>query len=105
MKISINANRCEPSPMRKFHPLAVKAKKAGAKIYHLNIGQPDIATPQAFYDAVKNFDETTLAYDASPGAPLLMRQSVIITRDLVSIWNRKTFLLRPVAVRRCCLLV
>ena len=50
----------------------MKAKKAGAKIYHLNIGQPDIATPQAFYDAVKNFDETTLAYDASPGAPLLI---------------------------------
>jgi len=72
MKISINANRCEPSPMRKFHPLAVKAKKSGAKIYHLNIGQPDIATPQAFYDAVKDFSESTLAYDASPGAPILI---------------------------------
>ena len=40
MQISINANRCEPSPMRKFHPLAVEAKKSGKKIYHLNIGQP-----------------------------------------------------------------
>ena len=40
MQISINANRCEPSPMRKFHPLAVAAEKAGKKIYHLNIGQP-----------------------------------------------------------------
>lgn len=52
--------------------MAVKAKKDGAKIYHLNIGQPDIATPQAFHDAVKNFSEKTLAYDASPGAPLLI---------------------------------
>ena len=72
MKISINANRCEPSPMRKFHPLAVKAKKLGTKIYHLNIGQPDIETPQAFYDAVRNYTESTLAYDASPGAPVLI---------------------------------
>ena len=35
MQISINANRCEPSPMRKFHPYAVKAAQAGKKIYHL----------------------------------------------------------------------
>ena len=45
MKISINANRCESSPMRMFHPLAVAAKEAGKKIYHLNIGQPDLKTP------------------------------------------------------------
>ena len=72
MKVSINANRCEPSPMRKFHPLAVQAKKAGKTIYHLNIGQPDIATPQAYYDAVRNFDSSTLAYAESPGAPVLI---------------------------------
>ena len=72
MKISINANRCEPSPMRKFHPLAVQAEKAGKKIYHLNIGQPDIKTPETFYDAVRNFDEATLAYEASPGMPALI---------------------------------
>ena len=35
MQISINANRCEPSPMRKFHPLAVAAEQRGKKIYHL----------------------------------------------------------------------
>ena len=69
MKISINANRCEPSPMRKFHPLAVKAKNDGKKIFHLNIGQPDLPTPQAFYDAVKAFDQSTLAYAPSPGMP------------------------------------
>ena len=72
MNISINANRCEPSPMRKFHPYAVKAKEAGKTIYHLNIGQPDLATPQAFYDAIRTFSETTLAYEASPGMPLLI---------------------------------
>ena len=72
MKISINANRCEPSPMRKFHPLAVKAKEDGKRIYHLNIGQPDIPTPAAFYEATRNFDQKTLAYEASPGNPALI---------------------------------
>ena len=72
MKISINANRCEPSPMRKFHPLAMAAKKQGKTIYHLNIGQPDLATPQAYYDAIRTFSATTLAYEASPGMPLLI---------------------------------
>ena len=72
MQISINANRCEPSPMRKFHPLAVEAKKSGKKIYHLNIGQPDLETPQAYYETIRNYDQKTLAYDASPGNPLLI---------------------------------
>ena len=72
MQISINANRCEPSPMRKFHPLAVAAKKAGKKIYHLNIGQPDLPTPDAFYEAVRDFSDRTLEYEASPGRPILI---------------------------------
>ena len=72
MKISINANRCEPSPMRKFHPLAVKAEKEGKKIYHLNIGQPDLKTPEAYFAAIRNFDPGTLAYEASPGMPVLI---------------------------------
>ena len=72
MKISINANRCEPSPMRKFHPLAVAAEKAGKTIYHLNIGQPDLPTPPEYYEAISSFDKTTLAYAASPGIPELI---------------------------------
>ncbi len=72
MQISINANRCEPSPMRKFHPLAVAAKEKGKTIYHLNIGQPDLPTPEAYYDAVRSFDLKTLGYAESPGTPLLI---------------------------------
>ena len=72
MRVSINANRCQPSPMRKFHPFAVAAKKQGKKIYHLNIGQPDLPTPQAYYDAIRNFDARTLEYEASPGMPKLI---------------------------------
>ena len=58
--------------MRKFHPLAVQAEKAGKTIYHLNIGQPDLPTPKAYLEAVRNFDHQTLAYEASPGAPGLI---------------------------------
>ena len=74
MRISINANRCEPSPMRKFHPYAVEAEKKGKKIYHLNIGQPDLKTPDAFYAAVQHFNQPTLEYEASPGMPILIDQ-------------------------------
>ncbi len=72
MKISINANRCEPSPMRKFHPHAVAAEKAGKTIYHLNIGQPDLPTPPEYREAIAGFDRKTLAYAASPGTPELI---------------------------------
>lgn len=60
--------------MRKFHPLAIAAEEKGRKIYHLNIGNPDLPTPQAFYDAVKNFNNITLSYDASPGNAGLIQE-------------------------------
>lgn len=72
MQISINANRCEPSPMRKFHPYAVQAEKEGKHIYHLNIGQPDLPTPEAYYEAIRAFDSRTLEYAESPGKPVLI---------------------------------
>ena len=52
--------------------MAEKAKAEGKKIYHLNIGQPDLTTPQEYYDAIRMFDHGTLAYAASPGMPLLI---------------------------------
>ena len=69
MKFSSKIEKCGLSPMRKFHPFAVAAEAKGRKIYHLNIGQPDIETPQAFFDAVKNFEQPVLAYAPSPGVP------------------------------------
>lgn len=72
MKISINANRCEPSPMRKFHPLAVRARNEGKTIYHLNIGQPDLPTPESFYENIRAFNSETVAYAESPGMPILI---------------------------------
>ncbi len=48
------------------------AKKTGKKIYHLNIGQPDLPTPPEFYQAVHDFADRTLEYEASPGRPILI---------------------------------
>lgn len=58
--------------MRKFHPYAVAAKAAGKRIYHLNIGQPDIETPPQYFEAVRNFQLPVLAYAESPGMPVLI---------------------------------
>ena len=49
MKFSSKIQRCELSPMRKFLPYELAAEAKGRKIYHLNIGQPDIETPKAFF--------------------------------------------------------
>ena len=73
MKVSEKIQKCGLSPMRKFHPYAVKAEQAGKKIYHLNIGQPDIKTPDQFFDAVKDFKAPTLAYAPSPGLPVTVK--------------------------------
>jgi aspartate aminotransferase len=55
------------SPIRKLTPFAEKAKLEGKKVYHLNIGQPDIATPEVMLDAVKNIDFKVWAYTSSEG--------------------------------------
>ena len=73
MKISQKALACNLSPMRKFHPFAVAATNNGKKIYHLNIGQPDIATPPAYFEAVRNFELPVLEYAPSPGLPVLIK--------------------------------
>lgn len=73
MKFSSKAEQCSLSPIRKFYPYTVEAKKKGKKIYQLNIGQPDIKTPEAFFDAVKNFNLPVLEYAPSPGIPELIQ--------------------------------
>ncbi len=56
-----------PSPIRKLVPYAEAAKKKGTKVYHLNIGQPDIETPAPMLDAVRHFDFKVLEYSHSAG--------------------------------------
>jgi aspartate aminotransferase len=66
-KISHKGQRMPASPIRKLTPFADKAKLEGKKVYHLNIGQPDIATPEVMLDAVKNIDFKVWAYTPSEG--------------------------------------
>lgn len=65
--ISEKAHLMPASPIRKLVPFADAAKKRGTKIYHLNIGQPDIETPKSFLDAVKTADIKVLEYSHSAG--------------------------------------
>ena len=55
------------SPIRKLVPFAEKAKKEGKKVYHLNIGQPDIRTPEVALEAIHNFSDKVVEYSHSAG--------------------------------------
>lgn len=65
--ISTKGSRMPASPIRKLVPYAEEAKKRGMKVYHLNIGQPDIHTTQLALDAIHNFDLQVIEYSHSAG--------------------------------------
>lgn len=65
--ISKRAKEMPPSPIRKLVPFAEEAKRKGRKVYHLNIGQPDIPTPKGMMDAFRNHNITVLEYGHSGG--------------------------------------
>src|SRR5437660_1217912 len=67
LTISHRGQIMPPSPIRKLVPYAEAAKKKGIKVYHLNIGQPDIETPPQILDAVRNSDFKVLEYSHSAG--------------------------------------
>ncbi len=66
-KISLKGKQMPESPIRKLVPFAEKAKANGIKVYHLNIGQPDIETPKVALDAIKNYNDDVIAYSHSAG--------------------------------------
>lgn len=65
--ISNRGHNIPASPIRKLMPYANEAKRKGVKVYHLNIGQPDLPTPQKALDALKSIDRSTLEYSPSQG--------------------------------------
>ena len=71
MKLSNKVESMQFSPIRKFNPIAQKAKDAGKKVYHLNIGQPDVETPQCFMDAIRDYQSKVIAYAESGGLTVL----------------------------------
>jgi aspartate aminotransferase len=66
-KISKKGTMMPESPIRKLVPFAEAAKKEGRKVYHLNIGQPDIPTPEIAMNAIRNFRQTVVEYSHSAG--------------------------------------
>lgn len=66
-RISERAQHMPASPVRKLVPYALQAKQKGVKVYHLNIGQPDIETPETALNAIKNIDLKVLDYALSEG--------------------------------------
>ncbi len=74
LKTSKRSQSVPPSPIRKLVPLADQAKRRGIKVYHLNIGQPDIPTPPEFFEAVAHYPEKVLEYGHSKGNQLLLER-------------------------------
>lgn len=95
MKFSSKIEACQPSAMRVFAPAAAAAEEKGVKVYHLNIGQPDIRTPDAYFEALRSFSEPVLSYAPSNGmTPLLdavkgyyERIGVSLARDDILVTN------------------
>ena len=76
LKISQRGQEMPPSPIRKLVPYAEAAKKKGIKVFHLNIGQPDIETPPEILDAVRKADIKVLEYSHSAGNESYRRKLV-----------------------------
>lgn len=76
VNISKKAQLMPPSAIRKLVPYADMAKKNGTKVYHLNIGQPDITSPQCAIDAIRNFDLDHVSYSHSAGI-MELRQGLV----------------------------
>ena len=75
-QISVRGHEMPESPIRKLAPLAFAAKERGVHVFHLNIGQPDLSTPRAALDAIRNFDRSVLEYSPSQGY-LSYRQKLV----------------------------
>jgi aspartate aminotransferase len=93
LPLSDRAQAMPASPIRKLAPFADQAKKEGVTVYHLNIGQPDVPSPQQFWDAVKNINLSVLEYSNSAGIAELRekaaadyrRQGIDVTADQILI--------------------
>jgi aspartate aminotransferase len=72
MKISVRAKEMQASPIRKLIPFANAARKRGMTVYPLNIGQPDIHTPEPVLEAIRSFEQKVIAYSPSPGEDYLL---------------------------------
>ena len=93
MKLSKRINKMELSPIRKFNVIAKNRADAGVKIYHLNIGQPDIKTPKCFMESVKNFDNSVVAYTESSGITNLQDAIIAYFKNYNIDFERKNLMM------------
>ncbi len=109
MKLSKRIISMQESPVRKLVPIATKVKKAGKKVYHLNIGQPDIETPKVFMEAINNYDTKIIKYSFSQGEPILInairdyfnRDNILFEEDEILITNGGSEALTFAAISIC----
>ena len=102
--ISIRGNEMPASPIRKLAPLADAAKQRGIHVYHLNIGQPDLPTPRAALDAIRNIDRTVLEYSPSQGYRSYREKLVGYYKNMTSTCLPMISSSLPEVRKRCCLL-
>lgn len=69
ISVSTRLTKVPPSPIRKLVPFAIAAKKEGVHVYHLNIGDPDIKTPDVMLSVLHQWDQNPIRYDQSQGNP------------------------------------
>lgn len=109
MKISNRIQAMQESPVRKLVPIATRVKKQGKKVYHLNIGQPDIETPEVFMEAIKNYDSKVIKYSFSQGEPVLInaiqkyfeRSNVFFDQEDILITNGGSEAITFAAIATC----
>ena len=87
-EISSKGRQMPASPIRKLTPFADQAKREGKKVYHLNIGQPDIETPEGMLDAIKNIDFKVWAYTPSEG-------TLVYRTKLTEYYNKLGYHINP----------
>lgn len=83
MNVSKRILNMQSSAVRKLAPYAEIAKQKGIKVYHLNIGQPDIVTPSTFFQGINNFNESVLKYANSQGLDVLIESFIKYYKE----WN------------------
>ncbi|MCD8574057.1 MAG: hypothetical protein LRY28_00825 [Erysipelotrichaceae bacterium] len=72
MQVSQRVLQLKDSPLRKLTPLIEEQKKKGKRFIHFNIGQPDLETPQCFFDAIHSYHSINVPYAPSLGIPPLI---------------------------------
>jgi len=93
MRLSKRINDMQFSPIRKLGPYATKAKESGKRVLGLNIGQPDIETPQLFFDAIRNYDVNVLKYSDSRGETILLDSFIHYYKDLGIEFNHENLII------------